>query len=150
VQAPVAECIDTSKPLCQQSDSNPSLPAVLLCCCTLHPVALSAYQLPTSIVLSQHLPALVLVLQVTVGTKAPDCVERKVILINGQFQPRLTFTQGDWVEVRKLYTTAAVYVPYCISWTAEPNGSTSTHQQQHRTLLYELVASTCRQYRQLG
>ncbi|KAF6252742.1 hypothetical protein COO60DRAFT_502544 [Scenedesmus sp. NREL 46B-D3] len=38
-------------------------------------------------------------LDVTVGTRAPDCVTRKVILINGQFQPRLTFTQGDWVEV---------------------------------------------------
>jgi hypothetical protein len=39
-------------------------------------------------------------LQVTVGTRSPDCVSRKVILINGEFQPRLTFTQGDWVEVR--------------------------------------------------
>jgi hypothetical protein len=39
-------------------------------------------------------------LDVTVGERAPDCVSRKVILINGEFQPSLTFTQGDWVEVR--------------------------------------------------
>lgn len=39
------------------------------------------------------------ILDVTVGTRAPDCVARKVILINNNFQPRLTFTQGDWVEV---------------------------------------------------
>lgn len=38
-------------------------------------------------------------LVVTAGNKAPDCVNRKVILVNGDFQPRLTFTQGDWVEV---------------------------------------------------
>eukprot|EP00882_Tetradesmus_deserticola_P032525 GHRQ01036966.1.p1 GENE.GHRQ01036966.1~~GHRQ01036966.1.p1 ORF type:complete len:208 (+),score=41.28 GHRQ01036966.1:131-754(+) len=38
-------------------------------------------------------------LDVTVGTRAPDCVSRKVILINGEFQPKLTFMQGDWVEV---------------------------------------------------
>eukprot|EP00878_Enallax_costatus_P033800 GHUV01037365.1.p1 GENE.GHUV01037365.1~~GHUV01037365.1.p1 ORF type:complete len:432 (+),score=88.08 GHUV01037365.1:181-1476(+) len=38
-------------------------------------------------------------LDVTVGSGAPDCVNRKVILVNGEFQPRLIFTQGDWVEV---------------------------------------------------
>lgn len=38
-------------------------------------------------------------LDVTVGERSPDCVSRKVILINGEFQPTLTFTQGDWVEV---------------------------------------------------
>lgn len=38
-------------------------------------------------------------LTVTVGTRSPDCVSRKVILINGQFQPILRFTQGQWVAV---------------------------------------------------
>lgn len=40
-------------------------------------------------------------LDVTTGERSPDCVSRKVILISGQFQPTLTFTQGDWVEVRE-------------------------------------------------
>lgn len=38
-------------------------------------------------------------LDVTVGNGAPDCVNRKVILVNGEFEPRLVFAQGDWVEV---------------------------------------------------
>jgi L-ascorbate oxidase len=38
-------------------------------------------------------------LDVAVGNGAPDCVSRKVILVNGEFEPRLVFTQGDWVEV---------------------------------------------------
>jgi len=41
-------------------------------------------------------------LDVTVGSASPDCVPRKVILINGRFQPMLRLTQGDWVEVRLL------------------------------------------------
>jgi hypothetical protein len=40
-------------------------------------------------------------LDVTVGERSPDCVSRKVILINGEFQPALIFTQGDYVEVRR-------------------------------------------------
>lgn len=38
-------------------------------------------------------------LVITAGTKSLDCVSRKVILINGLYQPTLTFTQGHWVEV---------------------------------------------------
>lgn len=38
-------------------------------------------------------------LDVTVGTKSPDCVSRKVILVNSVFQPTFTFTQGEYVEV---------------------------------------------------
>eukprot|EP00775_Hariotina_reticulata_P007423 gene7423-7632_t len=40
-----------------------------------------------------------IVLDVTIGTKAPDCVSRQVILINGNFQPTITFTQGEFVEI---------------------------------------------------
>lgn len=43
-------------------------------------------------------------LDVTVGDRAPDCVSRKVILVNGEFQPSLTLTQGDWVEVSETTT----------------------------------------------
>lgn len=39
-------------------------------------------------------------LDVTVGERSPDCVSRKVVLINGEFQPALVLTQGDYVEVR--------------------------------------------------
>lgn len=39
-------------------------------------------------------------LDVTVGERSPDCVPRKVVLINGEFQPALVLTQGDYVEVR--------------------------------------------------
>jgi len=40
-------------------------------------------------------------LDVTVAERAPDCVSRKVLLVNGEFQPTLQLTQGDWVEVRQ-------------------------------------------------
>jgi hypothetical protein len=40
-------------------------------------------------------------LDVTVGERSPDCVSRKVVLINGEFQPPLVLTQGDYVEVRR-------------------------------------------------
>lgn len=40
-------------------------------------------------------------LDVTVAERAPDCVSRKVLLVNGEFQPTLELTQGDWVEVRQ-------------------------------------------------
>lgn len=39
------------------------------------------------------------VMDVTSGTAAPDCLQKRVILVNGQFQPLITFVQGDWVEV---------------------------------------------------
>lgn len=40
-----------------------------------------------------------LVLDITVGDGAPDCYSRKVIYVNRQFQPAITFTQGEWVQV---------------------------------------------------
>lgn len=36
---------------------------------------------------------------ITAGTKAPDCWERQVLLVNGEFQPSLTVTQGDILEI---------------------------------------------------
>lgn len=39
-------------------------------------------------------------LNVKAGNSAPDCVSRRVILVNGKFQPALEMTQGEWVEVR--------------------------------------------------
>jgi hypothetical protein len=41
---------------------------------------------------------------VTIGAKAPDCVSRQVILINGIFQPTITFTQGEYVEVGAMWS----------------------------------------------
>jgi hypothetical protein len=78
------------------------------------------------------------VLQVTVGTRAPDCVARKVLLINGQFQPRFTFTQGDWVEVRqqllagdsgKAVATQAAPTPNPCMQTALSAGTASAEPQ---------------------
>lgn len=48
-------------------------------------------------------------LEVTIGNRSPDCVNRKVILINGRFQPRLVLTQGDWVEVSSRVTATTCW-----------------------------------------
>lgn len=36
---------------------------------------------------------------VTLASRAPDCFERPVILVNGEFEPALHVTQGDVVEI---------------------------------------------------
>lgn len=36
---------------------------------------------------------------VTVGSRAPDCFQRDVILVNGSFQPTLIVTQGRHLKV---------------------------------------------------
>lgn len=33
--------------------------------------------------------------RITVGSRAPDCFQRDVILVNGTFQPTLVITQGQ-------------------------------------------------------
>ncbi|KAF8065871.1 L-ascorbate oxidase [Scenedesmus sp. PABB004] len=38
-------------------------------------------------------------MDVTAGTLAPDCVSRKVVLVNGEFQPQITLVQGEWVAM---------------------------------------------------
>jgi len=40
------------------------------------------------------------VMDVRVGTGAPDCVSRPVILVNGLFQPTITVKQGEILEVK--------------------------------------------------
>ena len=37
--------------------------------------------------------------RVTLGSRAPDCFERPVLLVNDQFQLPLEVTQGDLLEV---------------------------------------------------
>jgi hypothetical protein len=73
-------------------------------------------------------------LDVTVSERAPDCVSRKVILINGEFQPTLTFTQGDWVEVRICSTCTGMCGQHCPTTAAALRGC-SKHRskccQQH-------------------
>lgn len=64
-------------------------------------------------------------LDVTVGERAPDCVSRKVILINGEFQPTLTFTQGDWVEVRAA-AALAQQPQACVAWQQQSQQMFST------------------------
>lgn len=36
--------------------------------------------------------------RVNVGSQAPDCFQRDVILVNGIFQPTLTITQGQYLQ----------------------------------------------------
>lgn len=40
-----------------------------------------------------------IVWHVTVGTGAPDCFQRDVILVNGSFQPTLVVRQGRYLQV---------------------------------------------------
>lgn len=35
----------------------------------------------------------------TVGSRAPDCFQRDVILVNGTFQPTLVITHGQYLQV---------------------------------------------------
>ena len=41
---------------------------------------------------------------VTVGSRAPDCFQRDVILVNGDFQPALEVNQGDYLKVHGVFT----------------------------------------------
>lgn len=41
---------------------------------------------------------------VTVGSRAPDCFQRDVILVNGDFQPTLEVKQGDFLKVNSIST----------------------------------------------
>jgi FtsP/CotA-like multicopper oxidase with cupredoxin domain len=44
------------------------------------------------------------IMDVRVGTAAPDCVSRPVILVNGQFQPTITVKQGETLVASIHYT----------------------------------------------
>ena len=50
---------------------------------------------------------------VTVGSKAPDCFQRDVLLVNGTFQPTLEVTQGDFLKVRSICASSNC------SWVSE-------------------------------
>lgn len=43
---------------------------------------------------------------VTVGSRAPDCFQRDVILVNGDFQPTLEVNQGDFLKVNGVFTVS--------------------------------------------
>ena len=43
---------------------------------------------------------------VTVGNHAPDCFQRDVILVNGNFQPTLEVNQGDFLKVNGVPTVS--------------------------------------------
>lgn len=45
---------------------------------------------------------IVTVWHVTVGSRAPDCFQRGVLLVNGAFQPTLEVTQGHYLKVCNL------------------------------------------------
>lgn len=80
-------------------------------------------------------------LDVTVADGTPDCVKRKVIHVNGQFTPRLMFTQGDWVEV----SIRSLMHPYPITCLM-PSCSTLTSVQSSQSLLALCDASLCTCY----
>ncbi len=85
-------------------------------------------------------------LDVTVGSASPDCVPRKVILINGRFQPMLRLTQGDWVEVR-LLPHVAEQQPALLGAGGAIADSRATTQ---RTCLCRVAADHCAQQHPRG